>query len=504
MSYRVLLILIALINFIAPLGFVPLFDLDEGAFSEATREMIQSGNYITTYLDGALRFDKPILIYWLQAFSVKTFGLNEFALRFPSAVAGLLWGFAIWSFTKKELGEKAAFFATLFMLSALQVNLIAKAAIADSLLNLFIATSLFAIWQFLESKNRVYLYASFALIALGTLTKGPVAIMIPLITVAIYMGLKREFKEFFKIIFNPIGILIFLAIALPWYYLEYLDQGQKFIDGFFLKHNIGRFSSAMESHRGSIFYFIPVILLGFLPFTSILIKTLAKAKEIFSTNLGLFLIIWFAFVFIFFSLSGTKLPHYVVYGYTPLFILMGAYSAKRFKEFALLDILPILALYATLFALPFFTNYMELNNRYVEDIIKAIPLEFGGFYLSSIAIAFILTIAIKYSKFSLKIKSVIIALLFTILLNFVVIKAYANIAQQPIKDAALYAKEHSLKPILYHITKPSFLLYLNSKSLKEKPSKDKVILLKSKNLKDFKSYKILYSKYGIYLIKLTK
>ena len=79
------------ISFFAGLGSAPLFDVDEGAFSEATRVMIASGDYLTTYLNGHPRFDKPVLIYWFQVLSVKTFGLNEFAFRFPSAAASAIW-----------------------------------------------------------------------------------------------------------------------------------------------------------------------------------------------------------------------------------------------------------------------------------------------------------------------------------------------------------------------------------------------------------------------------
>ncbi len=279
MNLRVLLIIFTLFTLFLPLSVAPLFDLDEGAFSEATREMLRGRNYITTYLDGNLRFDKPILIYWLQAFSVKIFGLNEFALRLPSALAGSLWALFIYKFTEYKFDKKSAYYATIFMLSSLQINLITKAAIADSLLNLFIATSIFTIYIYIEERGKKYLYYTYALIALGVLTKGPVAIMVPLVTVAIYLSIKKEFKLLFSTIFNPIGIAIFIAIASPWYILEYLEQGEKFIDGFFFKHNLERFSTALESHKGSYFYYIPVLLIGFLPFTTILLSTIKDSTK---------------------------------------------------------------------------------------------------------------------------------------------------------------------------------------------------------------------------------
>ncbi len=502
MNLRVLLILLSIVTFLLPLGITPLFDLDEGAFSEATREMLSSGNYITTYLDGALRFDKPILIYWLQVLSVKLFGLNEFALRLPSAIAGLFWAYLVYRFTQKEFTQKAAFYATLFMISSLQINLITKAAIADSLLNLFIVSSLFSIWLYLKSSNKKYLYLSFASIAFGVLTKGPVAIMIPLVTLFLYLLIKKDLVKFLKIIFNPIGILIFLVIAMPWYILEYLEQGQKFIDGFFLKHNLQRFNSTFESHKGSFFYYFPVLLLGFLPFSTILIKSLFEVKRYIKDDLTLFLLIWFTFVFIFFSFSGTKLPHYIVYGYTPLFVIMGTWADKNFTKFTFLTTAPTLLLFLILLSLPFVATYIEPKNLYIKDILSGVNSSFGLFYLTSISIAFVTILTIKSLHIKVEYKAIAYALVFTLIVNFIAVASYGNLIQQPVKDAALYAKKHNLKVIRYHITMPSFLVYSQSKSLKSKPKRGSVLLTKSKSLKDFQNYKTLFSKNGIYLIEL--
>ena len=274
-----ILLFFILIAFFIPLSLAPLFDLDEGAFSEATREMLVGKDYITTYLNGELRFDKPILIYWFQLLSVKTFGLNEFALRFPSAIAGACWAGGIYLFSKKLFNTKIAFFATLFMISSLQINMIAKASIADSLLNLCIALSMFGIYLFFHNRENRYIYWTFLFIALGTLTKGPIAIMIPLIVSLILFITKKEFKLWLKMVFNPIGILIFLVVALPWYIAEYIAQGELFIDGFFFKHNLSRFSSPMEAHSGSIFYFIPVLIVGMMPFTYFVIKAISRVKS---------------------------------------------------------------------------------------------------------------------------------------------------------------------------------------------------------------------------------
>ena len=264
MQARLMLFLALFLSFFATLGWLPLFDLDEGAFSEATREMLESGNYLTTYLNGELRFDKPIFIYWFQALSVKIFGLNEFAVRLPSAMAGMLWVIATYIFTQYHSNARRAFITAFIMIASLQITIIAKAAIADALLNLFIALAMFALYRLYETKENKFIYLTYLFVGLGALTKGPVAIMIPLVVSLLFFMIKGEWKFWIKSVFNPLGIGIFLLVALPWYILEYIDQGEKFIEGFFLKHNISRFSGAMEGHYGSLVYYIPVFLVGLL------------------------------------------------------------------------------------------------------------------------------------------------------------------------------------------------------------------------------------------------
>ena len=504
MNLKLLLIIVALFNFFLPLGFVPLFDLDEGAFSEATREMLESGNYITTYLNGELRFDKPILIYWFQALSVKLFGLNEFALRLPSATAASLWAAAIWHFTKRHFNEKTAFYATLSMLGALQINIIAKAAIADALLNLFIALSLFCVWLYLESKRLRYLYFAFAAISVGFLTKGPVAILIPLATTFFYLLLKRDLKQFVKIVFNPIGIVIFLSIAMPWYILEYIDQGEKFINGFFLKHNLERFHSSFENHRGSLFYYIPVVLIGLLPFTTPLLKAFYRIKSNLREPIMQYLFLWFLFVFLFFSLSGTKLPHYVIYGYTPLFLFIGWIMAKSKIQVTWGFLLPSLLLFGILLFFPYILDLATPKNSYYAALFHAGKEVFGVKFQIITATLILLFIALRSLSLQQELKVTLIALLFGLYINMVVIRNYALVVQQPIKEAALYAKKHNLHVMLYHFTKPSFLVYRQELSPKKKPKPGDYLLTQKHNLAKFKKYSVQYSKNGLYLIRIEK
>ena len=503
-NYPKILLLFIVVAFFIPLGFAPLFDLDEGAFSEATREMLVGGDYITTYLNGELRFDKPILIYWLQLLSVKFFGLNEFALRLPSAIAGSFWAYAIFIFTKRVLDTKKAFFATLFMVSSLQINIIAKASIADALLNMFIVFSMFTLYIYYKNRdNRRVLHLTFLFIAFGTLTKGPIAILIPMMSSLIFFIIRGEFKEWLKMIFNPIGILIFMGIALPWYIAEYMAQGEAFIDGFFLKHNLNRFSSVMESHKGTIFYFIPVLIVGVMPFTYFAIKAIGGIRSYFKDDLKLYLSIWFIFVFIFFSLSGTKLPHYIIYGYTPLFILSTIYIERVNKRWL---IYPLLIFLTILLFLPDIATFFkdDIKDKLAVVLIENSYNSFDIWYRASTLslIGFLLVLLFRDIKDKIIILGV--ALVMVILINFIVIPTYGELMQQPIKEAGVLAKNRGYRNIImYKINTPSFNLYYEGLTKSNKPQKGSIIFTKVTKLKDFKKYKTIYQKNGFALIEIN-
>ncbi len=501
-----ILLIFSFFALLLPIANIPLFDLDEGAFSEATREMLLNKNFLTTYLNGELRFDKPILIYWFQALSVSIFGLNEFALRIPSVLSSLIWLIAIYIFTNKYFSEKIALFASIIFLSTLQTNIITKAATADALLNMFIVLNMFSFYNYFKTKKINFLYFTFAFIALGVLTKGPVAILIPLACSFFFFLLKRELLFWIKSVFNIKGILIFLIIALPWYILEYLEQGQLFIDGFFLKHNLSRFNSTFEGHSGSYFYFVPVLIFGLLPFSSLVIKTLTKIKTFFNNDLNLFLFIWFIFVFIFFSFSNTKLPHYIVYGYTPLFILMAMtfnkYLEQQDKKVFLVLFLPLLFFLMLFLFLPNLLQIIPIKDKFVNSIQNEIIEVLDIYFQTKLFILIIVTFFIyKIKHFKLEDKFLLISFIFIISINYIVIPTVAKIQQEPIKNLALYAKEKKLKINMYKMNNPSFNVYSKSLVRRGAPKKGEYILTKKIYLKDFNIYTVVKEEMGIVLIK---
>jgi 4-amino-4-deoxy-L-arabinose transferase-like glycosyltransferase len=317
-----LLAVLLLTLWLARLGAAPLFDVDEGAFAEATRELATGHDWGSTTLNGADRFDKPILVYWLQAISLKTFGVTEFAVRLPSALCGFLWCIALAQFAWRRYGPQVAIAAAGILATSLGPMLIGRAATADSLLNLLLTLATLDVWRHLENGEDAPRRRAFAWIGLGLLAKGPVAFLVPAAAAGLWLLVGRDRSRLARLVSDPTAWLVMLAIAMPWYVYALWRHGMAFVNGFVLHHNLDRFTGSLEGHRGSLLYYVELLPVLMMPWTPLLFPLAARLRLRWNEPVARFMLLWFAFVMVFFSLSGTKLPHYVLYGYTPLVLLI--------------------------------------------------------------------------------------------------------------------------------------------------------------------------------------
>jgi 4-amino-4-deoxy-L-arabinose transferase-like glycosyltransferase len=316
-----LLMTVLLALWIARLGAAPLFDVDEGAFAEATRELTVGHDWGSTTLNGVDRFDKPILVYWFQAISLKTFGLNEFAVRLPSALCAFFWCLAVGQFAWRRFGPSVAIAAAGILATSLGPMLIGRAATADSLLNLLLTLAALDLWRHLENGQDTPRRRAFAWIGLGLLAKGPVALLIPAAAAGIWLFSKRDRSRLQRLVSDPKAWALMVLVAAPWYVYAIARHGMAFIDGFLLHHNVERFTGSLEGHAGSLFYYLWMLPVEMMPWTPLLVPLAMHLKARWNEPIGRFLLGWLGFVVVFFSLSGTKLPHYVLYGFTPLMLL---------------------------------------------------------------------------------------------------------------------------------------------------------------------------------------
>ena len=492
-------------SFFWMLGAAPLFDVDEGAFSQATLEMFERGDFLSTYLNGLPRYDKPILVYWLQAASVALLGPSEWAFRLPSAVCAALWAWLTYAFARRHYGEERALFAAVLLSTSLGVYLIGRAATADALLNCLLAAAMFAAWLHLSTGRRSWLYATHAAIALGVLAKGPIAILVPGATTLLFCLAKRDLKTWARAVFDWRAIALFLVIAAPWYAAILAKEGRGFVEGFFLKHNVARFGGPLQGHGGSLLYYFPVVLLLSLPHAALIAPVLTRLRALWRDELQAYLLLWFGFVFVFFSLSGTKLPHYVLYGYTGLALLMAASGKEVRSRFWIL--LPALLFFVALLGLPHALAYLvpRLHDAYYRQALGTALTHFGIAYFAYFGIATALVVyAMLERRTALARKLALCGLLAAAGMSTLVVPVAGEL-QQPIKEAALLARERHFEVVMWRLNAPSFSVYRGAPTPTRDPRPGDVIVTKASRLPDLPkgtAYDILFSRGGIVLARI--
>lgn len=483
LGFRLLVLLPALwLALFAGIGSVPLFDVDEGAFSEASLEMIASGNYAVTTLNGEPRYDKPMLAYWLQAASVKLFGVHEFAFRLPSALAALLWAGLIWRFARRRFGADAADASVLIFAGTLGVALIGRAATADALLNLCLAGIAFSIFDYAEDGRRRDLYLGFLWMGLGVLTKGPIAIALPLLASLIYFISRRRWRDALRAYGSPVGWLILIAIVLPWAYANYRSEGWDFFRGFLLEHNLGRYTDTMEGHGGRLGYYIPVLMLILLPWTALFMRNLSFVKQQFADPYDRWAWVWLATAFVIFSLSATQLPHYILYGCTPILVLMARHrdsliSATRpsvppLTTLSLFLLLPHL--------LPLFIA--RLGER-EQAMLSLAPAGFTTEYhlILGVAIVGILAVAVL-RRLPPWPSLACTGVLYLGAISLAVIPAWGRIQQAPVREAAHLAAALGGPTVVVGLDVPSFSVYRGASTPRRDPQAGELALVRSDRL----------------------
>ncbi|OGS25318.1 MAG: hypothetical protein A2297_03275 [Elusimicrobia bacterium RIFOXYB2_FULL_48_7] len=296
-----------------------LFDDDEAYYSEVSREMAETGNYITPQFNYLPFLHKPVLFYWFESASYKLFGVSELSSRLPSAFFMLAALFAIYFFVSRLFNKPMAAMACVILLTNIEMMVVSKAATMDALLMLLISCSLFSyMTAYFHGDRRYYLWV-FIFSALAVLTKGPSGIVIPALVIFCFLFFSGELNKFREMGFLK-GALVFLAISLPWYLVVTIMTKGGFARDFFLYHNISRFSSSFEGHSGSIFYYFFVLLFGFYPWSAFLpsgiFRSVKKDKKLF------FVLLWIVVPFVFFSIAQTKLPNYIVPAFVPVSIIV--------------------------------------------------------------------------------------------------------------------------------------------------------------------------------------
>ncbi len=305
------------------LAYFGLIGADEPRYAQVAREMLVRHDWITPTLGGKPWLEKPPLYYWQAMLAYRLFGVSDWAARLPSAVDATLMVIAIYLFFRR-FRPGSQLDAALMTASAAGIVGFARAASMDMALAATFTIALLAWYAWHESRSLAYLWIAYAFLALGMLAKGPVAPVLAAAVISIFAIVKRDYGIIRRTLSIP-GILIFCLIALPWYVAVQL-RNPDFFRAFILQHNLERFSSNLYRHRAPFWYYIPVVLLALLPWTifavAAMVETIRarcsergkklKSEDAQEDGLNLFLLIWLLVPIVFFSISQSKLPGYIL------------------------------------------------------------------------------------------------------------------------------------------------------------------------------------------------
>src|SRR5229473_7826569 len=323
------------------LGYRHLVKPDEGRYAEIPREMAASGDWLTPRLNGFKYFEKPALQYWATAAAFGAFGQNEWAARLWPGLAGFFGALLVFWTGNRLFGPPIGLYGALVAASSAMYVLIGHFLSLDMALAFFMSASVFAIavaqrHESGDDERRRWMLLAWAAAALAVLSKGLVGIVLPAGAVVLYVLIERDRERWARLHLLPGGLLC-LAIAAPWFIAVALANPE-FSRFFFIHEHFERFTTREHGRYQPVWYFVPVLLAGVLPWIVDLFPALGRAwtrapETRFQPRR--FLLLWCVVVFAFFSASDSKLGSYILPIFPALALLIGIHLASASPRFAL-------------------------------------------------------------------------------------------------------------------------------------------------------------------------
>lgn len=375
------------------LGSRPLSVPDEGRYVEISREMAVTGDYLTPRLNGVKYFEKPVLFYWLEAFSIRLFGLGEFTLRLWPALFALFGCLAVYGAGRRLYGRTTGLFAAVVLATSGLYYALSRAIILDMPLSvlLTIALLLFLVGTHepAGTRRRFFLWGFYAFAALAVLTKGLIGLLIPGMVIGAWIVLLGEWR-LLRSIYLPSGLALFLLIAAPWHILA-ARANPEFFNFYFVHEHFLRYLTTVHDRYRPAWYFIPVLLAGLFPWSPFLAQAIhfsmpGSWRERKEHRDALFLILWASLVFLFFSASGSKLAPYILPVFPPLALLLGRYLAAArdcldlpgARTGFVVAVLVMLGIGTACIALPFVSSHPDLVQVGIYPVVLGSLLAAGA------------------------------------------------------------------------------------------------------------------------------
>jgi len=321
------------------IGQFGLIGADEPRYAQVAREMMQRHDWVTPTLGGRAWLEKPPLYYWQAIIAYRIFGVRDWAARIPSAVDASLIVLAAYFFLRK-LRPGVHLDGALMTASVAGLVGFAHSASTDMPLAAMFSLAMFAWYAWWETSQRTYLAAFYVFIALAALAKGPIAPALAGVIIVLFAVAARNVRLILRTLWIP-GIALFVVVALPWYVVIQARQPE-FFRTFILEHNLARFGSNLYHHEQPVWFYLPVMLLALVPwvvFVAAAIFEIARAwwaerSRLFESGdaLNCFFLLWLVIPVVFFSLSRSKLPGYILPGIPAGPLLVAEYVRRHLTD----------------------------------------------------------------------------------------------------------------------------------------------------------------------------
>nr|MBA2689974.1 glycosyltransferase family 39 protein [Burkholderiales bacterium] len=315
----ILLLLFSFIVWFGPLDYRKLVKPDEGRYAEIAREMVVSGDWLTPRLNGIKYFEKPPLQYWATAAAFKVFGFHDWAARLWTALTGFMTVLVVYWAGRRLFGPAVGLYAGMVLISSAYFLLLGHVNTLDMGLTFFTTLALTGFCcaerEGAGTRERKWgMLTAWIAMALAVLSKGLIGVVLPGATLALYTLATRDWRIWQRLNLMP-GVLIFLAIAAPWFIAVSLHNPD-FAWFFFVHEHLLRYATPEARREGPVYYFVGILLIGSLPWIGVMLDSLWATMRRYTPSKTdrptLILLIWIILVFIFFSLSSSKLPAYIL------------------------------------------------------------------------------------------------------------------------------------------------------------------------------------------------
>jgi 4-amino-4-deoxy-L-arabinose transferase-like glycosyltransferase len=391
-SLRRSLLVIAIVFscvWLATLGARKLLDPDEARYAEIPREMLASGDWVTPRLSELKYFYKPPLQYWATALAYRIFGMNEFSTRLWCGLTGLVGVFVIGWAGAKLYGRDAGIVAAVVLASSTLYASLGHINTLDMGLSFFL---LLAIVGFLLAQRstigsrpeRNWMALAWGAVALAVLSKGIVAIALPLLTLATHTAMARDFSSWRRLHIVA-GLAIFLVIAAPWFVLVAVDNPE-FPGFFFLHEHVQRYLTDVSDRVEPWWYFIPLIFLGALPWSGMAMHAATSAWRSETAMPAFrsrrFLLLWIVVTVLFFSLSHSKLVTYILPASPAIALLVGDYVSRTALPMLRKHMAGIALFWFCALAYSLTAPLPTRTDVSVDEIVEVFRFAAGGFALA--------------------------------------------------------------------------------------------------------------------------